>query len=91
MTILNVKAEWYVRDGEENKTETYKLLNLIHAMAGSIANATTQFHLARSCTESHYVFTEWTNGIVDIGAETYRQDGEDISHHYYIRPCKGDL
>ena len=63
---------------------------MIHAMAGMLANSDNkQFQLARTCTERDYVFTEWTNGIVDVGAETFKDySGEAVSHHYYIRPCR---
>ena len=91
-TPTNAKAEWHVADGEDGKSETFRLLNMIHAMAGMLANSNNkQFQLAKTYTERDYVFTEWTNGIVDVGAETFKDyDGEPVSHHYYIRPCRVD-
>ncbi len=90
MSILNVKAEWHVKDGEEEKTDEYKMINLINVMAGNLANSNDKgFFLSRTCTESRYVYTEWSNGIIEVGAETFKDyNGEPTSHHYYIRPCE---
>ena len=56
----------------ESKDEVYRLLCLVHAMAGSLAIAKSgEWELKATCTmPPEYVLTVWTNGIVDVKAET---------------------
>lgn len=56
----------------ENKDDVYRLLNLVHSMAGSLAVAKSgEWWLNGTCTmPPEYVMTVWTNGIVDVKAET---------------------
>ena len=66
------------RDGGD----VYRLLNLVHAMAGQLANDPKKsFTLARTNSDPQYgpIITVWTNGIVDIEARTWR----DQEHAYY--------
>lgn len=61
------------RDGGD----TYRMLNLIHAMAGMLANEPKKhFTLARTNSDPMYgpIITVWTNGVVDIEARTYRDE-----------------
>ena len=56
----------------ENKDDVYRLLNLVHSMAGSLAVAKSgEWWLKETCTmPPEHVLTVWTNGIVDVKAET---------------------
>lgn len=56
----------------ENKDDVYRLLNVVHSMAGSFAVAKYGgWELKATCTTPpEYVLTVWTNGIVDVKAET---------------------
>ena len=56
----------------ENKDDVYRLLNLVHSMAGSLAVAKYGgWELKATCTmPPEYVLTVWSNGIVDVKAET---------------------
>lgn len=68
--------------------EVYRLLNLVHAMAGMLANEPKKhFQLARTNSDSMYgpIVTVWTNGIVDIEARTWR-DGDELHHEYSMTP-----
>ena len=55
----------------ENKDDVYRLLNLVHSMAGSLAVAKYGgWELKATCTTPpEYVLTVWTNGIVAVKAE----------------------
>lgn len=69
------------------KSETYRLLNMIHVMAGRCAVAKLDgWELGETCTSEEYVRTTWTNGIVDVIAETWPDFGE---HTYTLRKCIG--
>lgn len=69
------------------KSEVYRLLNMVHVMAGRCAVAKIDgWELSETCTMDHYVKTVWTNGVVDITAQSYPNDGE---HHYTLSQCKG--
>ena len=71
----------------EEKSEVYRLLNTIHAMAGRCAVAKIDgWSLSETCTMDNYVRTVWTNGIVDVIAETWPDFGE---HTYTLRKCIG--
>ncbi len=64
--------------------EVYRLLNMVHVMAGALANSPgKQFTLARTNSDSQCgpIITVWTNGIVDIEARTY--DGDTSAYHEY--------
>ena len=56
----------------ENKDDVYRLLSLVHSMAGYLAIAKSgEWELKATCTmPPEYVLTVWTNGIVDVKAET---------------------
>ena len=72
------------RDGGD----VYRLLNLIHVMAGSMANSPRkEFWLARTASEPSRppIVTVWTNGIVDIEARSWNDDGEHY-HEYSMTP-----
>lgn len=80
MTIETIRAN--SREGGE----VYRLLNMVHSMAGSLANSPRkEFRLARTQSDPMYgpIVTVWTNGIVDIEARS--QDGY---HEYSMYACK---
>ncbi|WP_348826626.1 hypothetical protein [Halomonas sp. RT37] len=67
-----------------NPDDVYRLLVMTHCMAGSLAIAKKDgWRLARTATFPSYVMTVWTNGIVDIGAETDKDYGGTPEHHRY--------
>lgn len=71
------------RDGGE----VYRLLNLVHAMAGQLANEPKKaFTLARTNSDPQYgpIITVWTNGIVDVEARSWpaEYEGGDRYHEY---------
>lgn len=74
MTITKITAN------SDNKNDVYRLLNIVHSMAGSMAVAKLGgWSLKDTCTMSpEYVQTTWTNGIVDVRAVT-----TDLVHHEY--------
>ena len=74
MTITNITAN------SDNKNDVYRLLNIVHSMAGSMAVAKLGgWSLKDTCTmPPEYVQTTWTNGIVDVRAVT-----TDLVHHEY--------
>lgn len=68
--------------------EIYRLLNLVHSMAGSLANSPRkEFTLARTNSDPQYgpIVTVWTNGIVDIEARS-----RDGYHEYSMTPTVKD-
>lgn len=68
------------RDGGE----VYRLLVMIHCMAGSMAiSPRKEFTLARTQSDPMLgpIVTVWTNGIVDIEARSY--DEHDGRYHEY--------
>lgn len=76
------------RDGGE----VYRLLNLVHSMAGSLADSPRkEFTLARTNSDHMYgpIVTVWTNGIVDIEARSWNDDGERY-HEYSLTPVVKD-
>ena len=72
--------------------DVYRLLNMVHAMAGSLANSPSKlFTLARTQSDPAFaIVTVWTNGVVDIEAKTWRNDesGEPPYHEYSITHVK---
>ena len=70
-------------DGEE-RSEVYRLLNMVHAMAGDCAvKKVGGWHL-RSCgTDIGYAETTWTNNIVDVKAVTINGN----RHSYSMYAC----
>lgn len=74
MTITKITAN------SDNKNDVYRLLNIVHSMAGSMAVARLGgWSLKDTCNmPPEYVQTTWTNGIVDVRAVT-----TDLVHHEY--------
>lgn len=73
------------RDGGE----VYRLLNLVHVMAGMLANEPNKhFTLARTNSDSNYgpIVTVWTNGVVDVEARTWpaEYEGGERYHEYSL-------
>lgn len=64
--------------------DVYRLLKLAHQMAGMLANSSDKtFHLAMAQSDSRYgpILTVWSNGIVDLRAES-----RDGYHEYSMHP-----
>lgn len=76
------------RSTDPEDIEKYRLLVLVHSMAGSLAVAKTgEWRLKETSTyPPHHVLTTWSNGIVDIEAVT--RDGEH-TYRLFATP-KGD-
>lgn len=73
------------RDGGE----VYRLLNMVHVMAGMLANSPGKnFTLSRTNSNPDFgpILTVWTNGIVDIEARTWASLECDY-HEYTMKPC----
>lgn len=68
-------------------SDVYRLLVLTHRMAGSLAQTKKDgWGLKETATFEHYVRTVWSNGIVDIGAETDKDEtGFPTQHRYWLR------
>jgi hypothetical protein len=76
---------------DEYKKDIYRLLNMIHAMAATQAcnDHLGKWALSRTATYNDYVLTVWTNGIVDIKAETYKDyEGNPTEHIYTLSAVK---
>jgi hypothetical protein len=87
MTIETIKAN--SNDGGE----VYRLLVMVHSMAGSLANSPRkEFQLARTQSDPMYgpILTVWTNGIVDIEARTWRDNESPSYHEYSMYACAKD-
>lgn len=72
------------RDGGD----TYRLLVMVHSMAGSLANSPRkEFTIARTNSNPMFgpIITVWTNGIVDIEARSWNEGGERY-HEYSMTP-----
>lgn len=79
--IKPISARW---DCKSEKTETYRLLNMVHAMAGSDATKPNpSWRLRATATYDDYVMTEWSNGIVRIKAETHKDNEGLPCFHVY--------
>lgn len=92
--IETIQATWECIQGQSEKfekSETYRLLNMIHVMASNSANTGDKtWSLRATCTDSDYALTEWTNGIVDIVAETYKNHLGRVERHIYtLRATRG--
>lgn len=87
MSIETVVAHW---DCHSEKTETYRLLNMIHSMAGQMScEKIGNWALKSTATYSDYAMTTWTNGIVDVKAVTNKDyDGVPTFHTYSMFEAK---
>lgn len=75
-----------IRANSDVGGEIYRLLNMAHQMAGSLANSPSkQFTLAATQSDPQYgpIVTVWTNGIVDIEAKSWGD-----YHEYSMTPCR---
>lgn len=64
--------------------DVYRLLRLVHQMAGMLANSSAKtFQLAMTQSNPQYgpIITVWSNGIVDLRAES-----RDGYHEYSMYP-----
>jgi hypothetical protein len=85
--MVNMKEIKTIKANSAEGGEVYRLLNLVHQMAGSLANSPRkEFQLAATNSDEMYgpILTVWTNGIVDIEARTWR-DREPAYHEYTMR------
>ena len=70
----------------DDKAEAYRLLVMIHAMAIRCSGAKVDgWSVKSTCTDSDYVSTVVTNGIVDVEAVTV-----DGRHTYSMRQVESD-
>lgn len=86
-----ITASWCKEDGE--RSDVYRLLGIVHAMAGRDANSPRpSWELKATAALDCYVKTVWTNGLVDITAETeYPQgDRDNPRHTYTMSACVED-
>ena len=86
-----ITASWCKDDGE--RSDVYRLLCIVHAMAGRDANSPRpSWSLKATATLDCYVKTVWTNGIVDVTAETEYQygDRDNPRHTYTMSACVED-
>lgn len=87
-----ITASWCKDDGE--RSDVYQLISMVHAMAGRDANSTSpSWSLKATATHDYYIMTMWTNGIVDVIAETEYQhsDRDNQRHTYTMRACVEDV
>lgn len=65
----------------DKKDDVYRLLSMVHAMAGQCATKghVCGWELKETATYPDYVKTVWTNGIVDVAAVT----NPLLEHHQY--------
>ena len=75
-----IRCAW---DQDSEKSETARLINLVHVMAGEMAQTNMgSWRLYSTCTSYDYVMTAWNNGIVTVKAETYKNQGYEDRHVY---------
>lgn len=72
-----ISSAW---DCTSEKTNEYRLLNMIHAMCGS----NPEFSISETATFPDYLKTIWTNGIVDVTAITTSRNGVVVLHEYLM-------
>lgn len=75
-----------IRANSDVGGEVYRLLNLVHQMAGMLANEPKKhFTLGLTQSDPQYgpIVTVWTNGIVDIEARSWGD-----YHEYSMTPCR---
>ena len=87
-----ITASWRKDDGE--RSDVYRLLGIVHAMAGRDANSPRpSWSLKATATHDYYIMTMWTNGIVDVIAETEYRHGDinNQRHTYTMRACVEDV
>lgn len=69
MTIKMIRA----RSDDKDNEDVYRLLVLTHRMAGAMAcKKVGDWKLSRTATYDDFILTEWTNGIINIVAETHK-------------------
>lgn len=78
-----------INANSEDRGEVYRLLNMIHAMAGQMAQTGAgKWNLLRVGTTDDWALTVWGNGIVEVGAETWKavEGVRSEQHRYWLRP-----
>ena len=87
--ITPISASFFPQD-DDFKTDEYRLLNMLHQMAGSLANSNKkEWWLKSTATFNDYVMTTWSNGIVDIKAQTWKDYlGNPVEHAYSMYKCE---
>jgi hypothetical protein len=66
-----------------NKTEAYRLLNMVHSMAVQSTAGVGEWAIKSTATYPDYVMTTVTNGIVDLIAVTVGDH-----HTYTMQQCE---
>lgn len=88
--MRTIQAEWHV-DSDEERSDVYRLLNMVHSMAGRMAQSDIkkEWYLHSTASYSDYAMTTWSNGIVEIRADTYKDYlGKPYHHMYTLMECK---
>ena len=84
MTIKTIRA----KSGDCQTEDVYRLLVLTHRMAGALAcEKIGGWCLSKTATFDDFVLTEWTNGIINIKAETNKFYSGD-EHTYTLSAVK---
>ena len=84
MTIKTIRA----KSGDCKTEDVYRLLVLTHRMAGALAvKKIGDWRLSKTATFDDFVLTEWTNGIINIKAETTKWHSGD-EHIYTLSAVK---
>ncbi len=84
MTIKTIRA----KSGDCQTEDVYRLLVLTHRMAGALAvEKIGGWQLSKTATFDDFVLTEWTNGIINIKAETNKWHSGD-EHIYTLSAVK---
>ena len=84
MTIKTIRA----KSGDSQTDDVYRLLVLTHRMAGALAvEKIGGWRLSKTATFDDFVLTEWTNGIINIKAETTKWHSGD-EHIYTLSAVK---
>ena len=84
MTIKTIRA----KSGDSQTDDVYRLLVLTHRMAGALAvEKIGGWGLSKKATFDDFVLTEYTNGIINIKAESNKWYGGD-EHIYTLSAVK---
>ena len=74
-----------IKANSDEGGDVYRLLNMVHSMAGSLAVANKDhWELAETNSSEFYgpITTVWTNGVINIEARSWRH-GREIPYHEY--------
>ena len=92
MGVMKVSEIKPINANSEDRGEVYRLLNMVHSMAGQMAQTKAgRWELLRVSTTVDWALTVWGNGIVEVGAETWKEvpGVRSEQHRYWLRPTTG--